>query len=836
MKKPESTTKNPIKTRLNSCNIFLLTSPPAVVIFTAMETLTLPLKEAVPDGRKFVNPDCWLVNTEGCVTVFVKRFPLICYEIDDLTTTRLVMVLLVESSIATQEEVAKTFGMDRITLYRLRGKYHKNGVAALIPKKRGPRGPRKTGGKKDKVIVRMKREGKSNRQVAQQLGLSEHTIRIALRRLGYRAEADAQKQLSFSSDVEAEKTPSASAVEEKQHSLIAQEARLPEEACSQEFHAEADAIQPQATEEQKRQEGGSEPSAEVELAAAEASMDADPSNRIIDRLFARLGLLDDAAPLFQSVKSVQGLGALLAIPILVAHGVFVDAMKVFSNIGPAFYGLRNTLLVLLICFLRGINRPERLKEHSPSAIGKVIGLDRAPEMKTLRRKIRYLAGQNRVVAFLDLQLQRHLRRLKKNLLWAYVDGHVSVYSGKHKLSKHYVTRLRISLPSVLDYWINDQRGDPLLVLTGRARKGMVSVIEEALHQLRAAGEERIITLVFDREGWSPELFARLDAMDGVRFVSYRKAKKHRKLPRLPASEFRKYTEELDGQKVEYELAQRQVYIDYGSEREKRRLCLRQITRMKEDGHQTHVITNDWETPEIEIAYRMFSRWSQENFLKYMGQRKDFDGLVTYLMEEADPQRRVVNPERKALKVELARHGSELEELMSKYGEYALDNDEASRPTMRGFKIANGKLAGQIKEKKQIIEKLDARIKQMPGKIAVSSTMPGEAPKQVHTQTRHLIHAFRIVVHRAETALRELICCSYPRWREEGRTLIRMFLNACGDIEVSNGEIKLTFDEQSAPHRTRLLALICNELNSQKTKFPGSDLVLRFKVRGSENVA
>ena len=112
----------------------------------------------------------------------------------------------------------------------------------------------------------------------------------------------------------------------------------------------------------------------------------------------------------------------------------------------------------------------------------------------------------------------------------------------------------------------------------------------------------------------------------------------------------------------------------------------------------------------------------------------------------------------------------------------------------------------------------------------------QSPKKVHTQTRQLVHAFHMVVYRAETALRELIRDVYPRWREESRTLIRMFLNSTGDIIVADGELRVTFDKQSAPHRTKLLALICNELNSQKAKFPGSDLVLHFEVRGVENVA
>mgnify|MGYP001575220540 CR=1 FL=1 len=99
-------------------------------------------------------------------------------------------------------------------------------------------------------------------------------------------------------------------------------------------------------------------------------------------------------------------------------------------------------------------------------------------------------------------------------------------------------------------------------------------------------------------------------MEEVCFVTYRKKESGRKLPRFPEKEFSRYTLELDGQKVEYDLAQKNVHIDYRVRGKKRRIVLRQITRRTQDGHQTHIVTNDRKTSPVEIACRMFSRWSQ----------------------------------------------------------------------------------------------------------------------------------------------------------------------------------------------------------------------------------
>jgi hypothetical protein len=124
------------------------------------------------------------------------------------------------------------------------------------------------------------------------------------------------------------------------------------------------------------------------------SLDRDASDRTLDRQLAHLGLLDDAAPLFREGASVPGVGVLLALPCLVGSGLFRICRKLYGEIGPAFYGLRTTLLTLLLMALLRIKRPEHLKERDPAAFGSLIGLDRAPEVKTLRRWLTRLAAQH----------------------------------------------------------------------------------------------------------------------------------------------------------------------------------------------------------------------------------------------------------------------------------------------------------------------------------------------------------------------------------------------------------------------------------------------------------
>jgi len=808
--------------------------------------------------RIVVNAHCWLHRTDGTITIFVRSVPLIRFDADDIACSRLAMVQVVESGAATQQEVAEALGVKRVTIYRQRDKFRAKGVAGLVPDKRGPKGPRTLTGSKEKTVLKLKQARMTNAQIAQRLGVSASGIHRALKRLGYHPEAPVQPKLvepaakkattgpaaerpSGAAVVAAEQAtngaPESSGAQAEGGTAVASLAEQqtgeglvtgPMETSEVAPDAEPTAAAPGTT------SPSSAPTEPSELPVVPA-FDVNPANRALDRCFARLGLLQDAGPLFGKAQSVAGVGVLLAVPILAAHGVFADAMQVFQQLGAAFYGLRNTVLTLLVCFLRGINRPENLKQYSPAALGQVLGLDRAPEMKTLRRKIWDLAGQSKALEFIRRQAQRFLGRSRQERLWLYLDGHVSVYSGKRKLAKHHVTRLRIALPSVLEYWVNDEKGDPVLVVDGaRPRRGLVAVIEEVIGELRGLGERRPITIVFDREGWSPALFAKLDAMKGVYFLTYRKAAAGRKLPRLSEKEFKRHQEVIDGQEVEYELAERKVYITYGRGRKKSRLKLRQVTCRKENGHQTHIVTNGWTFGVMEIARRMFGRWGcQENFFKYGRKEMDFDGLVTYLMEDDINDRLVPNRRRMKLVDRVKKLRAELDELRAEYGGLALSNEEASRRTMRGFKIANGKLGGEIRRRQEELERLEARLRSMPAKIPVAASKADQGCMRVNREVRQLMHAFRMAALRAETALRELMRSSYGRWREDGRTLVRTFLATSGDLEVTDEELVVTLDHQSAPHRTRLLADLCAELNRLRTKFPGSNLVLRFQVRGGD---
>jgi Transposase DDE domain len=476
------------------------------------------------------------------------------------------------------------------------------------------------------------------------------------------------------------------------------------------------------------------------------------------------------------------------------------------------------LLTLLLMALWRIKRPEGLKEHSPQELGRVLGLDRAPEVKTLRRKLARLAAVGRAAQFGCALAQQRVAARAATLGFLYVDGHVRVYHGQHRLPKTHVTRLRLSLPATSDYWVNDATGDPLFVVTAEANAGMVKMLPGILEQVRALVGKRRLTVAFDRGGFSPKLFQQIIA-SGLDLLTYRKGR----CPRIPRPRFRNRSLRVAGKPVTYLLADQEVRLLKG------RLRLRQVTRLAEDGHQTPILTSRRDLPPAQVAYRMFARWQQENFFKYMREEYALDALAEHAVVPDDPCREVPNPAWAAVDAQLRQAQAQLDRLQAEYGLEAFTNPERQRPTMRGFKIAQGKLGQKICLAWQRLLQLEKRRAAVPKRVPVQ-TITQEPIVKLAPERKHLTNLIKMVAYQGESDLLRLVAAHYHRVKDEGRTLIQSALASAADLEVTATELRITLAPQSSPHRTRAIAALCQELTATETIFPGSQLRLHYTVR------
>ena len=742
------------------------------------------------------------------------------YVVDDRMAQAHAMVLLVDQGWAEQIEVAKAFGCTTRTVRRCQERFEAGGLVALGRPGGYPKGRSRASRSRTRVVNRLHSEGRSNREIAIKLGVSEKAVRKLLRRLGWpKGECQAQQQLPLEADNEG--TEGADPNLSAPTADTAPPAAFDAVAGPMEVTAGADpnlsGLPLSAPPEGQSVEGATAAMEEP----LPTSFDTDPSDRRHDRLFAYLGLLDDAAPLFRPGQKVSGAGVLLAMPALLESGVLEVAREVYGSIGPAFYGLRTTIVALLLMALLRIKRPEGLKERPPDDFGRVLGLDRAPEVKTLRRKLARLASFGRAAQFGRALARRRAASRGAVLGFLYVDGHVRAYHGRHPIPKAHVARMRIAMPATTDYWVGDAAGEPILVITADANAGLVQMFPRILDEVRLTVGERRLTIVFDRGGWSPRLFAQI--LDrGFDILTYRKA------PIRPLSRrsFHTHSGIFDGKTETYLLADQTIHLRLPSHK---RLALRQVTRLAENGHhQTPIVTSRQDLPTLEVARRMFERWRQENFFKYLREEYALDALLEYDIVPDDPQRQVPNPARKVLDIELYATRAALAELQASYGAAAFDNPEHIRPTMRGFKITHGKIGRAIRDLLQRITDLEVRRSRAPTHVPVQTVVDSPVVK-LAPERQHLSSLIKMVAYQAESDLLQMLTPHYRRAEDEGRTLVQNALASSADIELTDTELHVRLTPLSSPHRSAAMAALCQDLSARAAAFPGTRLKLRFSV-------
>jgi transposase len=725
-------------------------------------------------GNAVVVNDRVLIHASGeHRVVVVQGLPFQHFVAGDRMAEAYAMVTLVENGYADQNDVARAFGRSERSVRRYEERYEQGGLQALGRSGGRPVGSRprsKGAGVRARALLRWKFEGLSNRETAKRLRISETAVRKRLKKLGW-VEPDRQAKLFAEAPQDVPEKPSS-------------------------------------------REVASKPPREIMPMP-------DPLDRSADRALAHFGLLDDAEPIFAPAASVPRAGVLLAIPGLVQSGLVEIARAVYGEraLAPAFYGLRTTMVALVLLALLRIKRPEALKEHAPPDLGRILGLDRVFEVKTLRRKLAQLASAGKAVEFGRLLAQRRVAERGRMLGFLYVDGHVRVYHGKHKIPKAHVPQMRLAVPGTTDYFVNDKHGDPLFVVTADSNAGMVKMLLALAPDIRKlVGERRRPTIVFDRGGWSPQLFAQLLARR-FEVLTYRKGR----VEEIPKHLFRIHRARIEGREVEYRLHEKRVPFLKGHIR------LRQVTRLCDNGHQTSILTSRLDLKAAEVAYRMFERWKQENFFKYMRDEFAIDSLAEYAVEPDDPTRTVPNPARRDLDTLIKAARAQEAKLSQQYGHAALANPEARRPTARGFKIAHGKTGKALREASEQVQALRQRRAALPTRVPVVEALGGAAVVKLATERKHLTNVVKMLAYQVESDLVELLRNDYARVEDEGRTLVQTALQATGALAPSEDRLAVTLAPLSSAHRSRAVSVICEALNRTGASFPGSARAMHYRV-------
>lgn len=554
--------------------------------------------------------------------------------------------------------------------------------------------------------------------------------------------------------------------------------------------------------------------------------------RVVERVCASVGLLSEVPSQFENAESVAQGGVLWALPALLANGLIRRADTYFQ-LPKGFYSLIQVLLLLGYMALARIKTIEQLQYRPAGEWGKLLGLDRIPEVRTLREKVKALAQPKAVSEWSQTLSREWMEQEPEAAGFLYVDGHVRVYHGAQtKLPRRYVARQRLCLRGMTDYWVNDELGRPFFAISSPFTSGLLNTLKNDIvprllaevpgqpseEEMKANPLLHRFTLVFDREGYSPDFFLAMRSL-GVACLTYHKFPKQD----WSETEFSEHVVSLPhGERVRMKLAERGTQLG-------NKLWVREIRKLTESGHQVSILTANFLTDMAGIAAHMFARWSQENFFQYMMQHFAIDRLVDYQLGTVNATAMVVNPAHRKLESEIKSNAAKLSRMLARFGTITLP-DEMEARQVASYEAEKGQLKEEIDLIRDDLTKQKAQRKETPKHVRLADLSEKERFVPLSPTRKQFLDTIKMIAYRAETAMAGILRKTTSR-TEETRALLREIFSAEADLFPDEAAGTLTvrlhhLANRSSDEAARYLA---EQLNETETVYPGTNLRLVYKM-------
>jgi len=526
-------------------------------------------------------------------------------------------------------------------------------------------------------------------------------------------------------------------------------------------------------------------------------------------------------------------GVLWALPALLSEGLLRHSREHFT-LTEGFYPLESIFLVVAFMALARVRTIEALRYEPPGEWGRLVGLDRVPEVRTLRHKLGELCAPAGAAAAWSGTLAKEWMAAQADGDGVYyADGHVRVYHGElTALPRRYVARQKLCLRGVTDYWVNAMDGRPFFLVSRPVDAGLIEVlrttivprlIAEAPGQPTAAELEaeplrHRFTLIFDRAGYSPPFFAEMKALR-VAVITYHKFPGED----WAVGEFAPQTLTLvHGETVTLTLAERGTRLTNG-------LWVREVRQREDAGHQVSVLATDYRSELAPIAVRMFARWTQENFLKYMREHFAIDRLVEHGTEPLPAATTLVNPTWRRLDAEVRRERAQLARAQAQFGAASLP-PTPEPAELEQWQAQKARLHEAVTTRQTRLDELKTQRKATPHHVTLGELPADEQFPRLRIERKHFVDTIKLIAYRAETALVGTVRETLAR-RDDARALVREILRTTADLRPDARQKTLTVRLHPLGSALQDAAVrhLADELTATETVFPGTDLRLIFTL-------
>ena len=736
----------------------------------------------------FISPGVTQINSMVSVwkdddrwTYFLGEFPIYSHRVDDQRMFRLTLAQLIESGACRQTQVINAFGVSKSSVIRAQNKLRKGGSESFFIDRRGRKGATiLTAEVLDQAQIFLD-QGLARKEIAEELGVKYDTLRKGIN-----------------------------------------DGRLKEK---------------------ERLETTTDKSTRSVVDAAAADGMGTACTRLEERTFAAFGVCEGAPVRFESCLDVPKGGVLCALPALLTNGLLEGAEQLLGAV-KGYYTTFHMLLLLAFMALCRIKTVEKIRGHAPGEFGKLLGLDRIPEVRCLRKKMDDLSAGDTAERWAS-HLSKHWMDADTNSAGTlYIDGHVRVYhGGLSKPPRRYVSRERLCLRGTTDYWVNDAIGRPFFVVAKTVDPGLLKTLRDDIvprllrdipeqpteQELNANPQQCRFILVFDREGYSPAFFKEMWQKHRISCMTYHKHPGED----WPQKWFVKHEVTMpNGESVTMELAEMGSLVGSGKDA----MWMREVRKLTESGHQTSLISTVYELPHAQLGARMFSRWCQENFFRYMMEHFAIDLLQEYGTEDLPDTERVVNPAWRALDRSRNSIQNKLRHRRARFAEMTLHpepEDNAAR--YEKWMRKKAELLEQIEQYEAELGGLKIKLKEAPKHITWEELDEKDKFFSLLPGRKRLMDTVRMISYRAETAMAGLLKGPTVDMAAARRLLQDLYVTEADILpRPEENLLHVRVHNASRPAANAELAILFNELNAAEVCYPGTDMRMTYELVGKNS--
>ncbi|WP_324292545.1 putative transposase [uncultured Desulfobacter sp.] len=426
----------------------------------------------------------------------------------------------------------------------------------------------------------------------------------------------------------------------------------------------------------------------------------------------------------------------------------------------------------------------------------------------------------------------------------YIDGHVRVYHGElTKPPRRYVSRERLCLRGTTDYWVNDATGRPFFVIEKAIDPGMLKTIEKNIvpkllndipnqpsqKELIAVPERCRFIMVFDREGYSPAFFKKMWDRYRISCMTYHKHPGRD----WPEEWFHEHEVMMpNGQCVTMKLAEMGSKVGSG----KNAMWMREIRKLTQSGHQTSLISTVFEQELTQLSAKMFSRWCQENFFRYMMEHFAIDLLQEYGTEGFPDTEQVVNPAWRTLDKKRNSIQNKLRYRQARFGEMAMHPQ--AKDNEKKYENWINKKAALLEEVEQYeaeLSNIKSKIKEVSKHITWGNLEDQDKFMHLLPNRKRLMDTVKMIAYRAETSMAGILKSETIDMPAARRLLQDLYATEADLLpDTENKVLTVRVHNASRPAANKAFIRLFDELNSAELCYPGTNMKMEYVLALNES--